>query len=344
MQKFLFRSCERVNWMSFGKYRFSVSFLFLDRIFKEFSFLFSFHILLQQSGFHHIVWSSLIYSLHFVGSRPFRFDTRTVPPRISLSRFHLPLNLSSRSCQPNRRICIQNWVEIFHICDTQLGQCVAYAHMVVFFHFFHRFTFSSFTGPFFHIEHRIDWKWETGVLSSHRAAANRIDEEIFALKIGSKSFTSATLCSVVPQVVVFFIFFNVSPFHIHERTENEKTCVLCFTQSSQRRTHFWETTKGRLQNGGLRLPNCERSFGNKFRAYAKEALNFVKRIARIIEGGCGSGALFDVLKQNENVESYLGVDFSEEMIDICNSKKNQSVDINASFGLQTRKFIRGREF
>ena len=103
----------------------------------------------------------------------------------------------------------------------------------------------------------------------------------------------------------------------------------------KRRNTFFEKQQRedyRMAGWGEASELYERSFGNKFRAYAKEALNFVKDRSRIIDVGCGSGALFDVLKQNENVESYLGVDFSEEMIDICNSKKNQSVDdINASF-------------
>ena len=77
----------------------------------------------------------------------------------------------------------------------------------------------------------------------------------------------------------------------------------------------------------------DRSFGNKFRAYAKTSLDYIsKNTTRIVDIGCGSGALFDVLKENKfrNVSSYVGVDFSQDMVDVCNSKRGSTDDV-ASF-------------
>lgn len=55
-----------------------------------------------------------------------------------------------------------------------------------------------------------------------------------------------------------------------------------------------------------------------------ESLQIIKQIkdhTKILELGCGNGLLYEEIRKKFNISKYVGTDFVQELIDICNKKK-----------------------
>lgn len=53
-----------------------------------------------------------------------------------------------------------------------------------------------------------------------------------------------------------------------------------------------------------------------------QIINKLRDNCKILEIGCGNGLLYDEIKKKFKVSKYVGTDFVQELIDICNKKKN----------------------
>jgi len=73
----------------------------------------------------------------------------------------------------------------------------------------------------------------------------------------------------------------------------------------------------------------DRTFGEKFKAFADAAFSFCPVPPRVVlDVGCGSGAMFDVLSKQQgtldskDVDQYVGIDFATNMIQKCLEKRD----------------------
>ena len=59
----------------------------------------------------------------------------------------------------------------------------------------------------------------------------------------------------------------------------------------------------------------------------KQILSKLTNNANILEIGCGNGLMYKEIRKKFNINKYIGTDFVQELIDICNNEKSNSKDI-----------------